>query len=811
MWLPSGAHHPVTWWELAVAFGAAEVFPIHLEIRRETLSVSLVELPLVVGLLLSGPWQVVLGQTAGCLIAWGVIRRQALQKLAFNTTLCLLEASVAIPVYHLLAGTHSAADPHVWLAAYLAVMVESTLSCVGLIAVMTVVTGKPPADIAENFVRSAVVVPAATTAAALTASIALQATTTAVVLFAVLGAVLVAGYTAYNALRNRYAGLDLLYKFTQTTQDAPKDWSGLEDLLREACHLLGAEVAQLVLRLDGAGYRRYSYTGECVTNDSSEHAPLYWPDDAADRGILAPRRTTTTRAAAWLEHIGWGDGMVAPLRRNGAIIGTLAVGNRVDAVSTFDEDHFTLFGTLASHTAMTVENTLLIDQLRYEASHDLLTGLANRAEIDRRLAQSLAVRGVGSKVAVALIDVDRFKEVNDTLGHHAGDELLSWLGGRLVELLPEGSLAGRLGGDEFVVCLPVAGVDDKAAAGEAVEALLRPLWATPFVIHEMKIDMSASVGVAVAPDDGEDPELLLQRADVAMYVAKRRSGHVNVYSAKDDVNTERRLTLAAELRDAIEARQLTVYYQPKVDLSTGFVSGAEALVRWEHPRDGLIAPDEFIPLAEKTGLIVPLTQLVLDRAMEDCRAWETWGLRLNVAVNVSVRNLVDPTLISTITHLLALHELCPERLTIEVTESGVMEDERHNIGILEALAALGVQLAIDDFGTGYSSLAYLRQLPVHEVKIDKSFVMRMLDQGADAAIVRSVIDLARNVGLKVVAEGIENEPTFRALADLGCTTGQGFYIGRPLPLPEFVDGVQRWRAPVSVPSLQPMRLVRAVD
>jgi diguanylate cyclase (GGDEF)-like protein len=418
----------------------------------------------------------------------------------------------------------------------------------------------------------------------------------------------------------------------------------------------------------------------------------------------------------------------------------------------------------------------------HQALHDSLTDLPNRTLFHDRVRQALtSARRDHVPAAVMIMDLDRFKEVNDTLGHASGDELLKQVGLRLSASLRESDTVARLGGDEFGVLLPKV-VDAEAAV--AVARKLRTTLEEPFTIHGLTLQMEASVGIALYPDHGGDVQSLLQRADVAMYVAKEHPAGCEVYTRERDDYSPDRLTLLTELRRAIDRGELLLHYQPKADLRTGEIHGVEALVRWEHPERGMIPPDEFIPAAQKTGVIGPLTMFVLDEALRQCRTWSLQGLELCVAVNLSTRNLLDLHLPEAVGELLARWEVPAGLLELEITESTILADPVRAMQILSRLDEMGVRLSIDDFGTGYSSLAYLKRLPVDELKIDKSFILGMDESENDEVIVRSTIDLGRNLGLRVVAEGVESAQGWSRLAQLGCNVAQGYYLSRPVPAAE---------------------------
>ena len=413
----------------------------------------------------------------------------------------------------------------------------------------------------------------------------------------------------------------------------------------------------------------------------------------------------------------------------------------------------------------------------YRASHDVLTDLPNRSLLQDRLRHDVALaRRDGTTVAVMLLDLDDFKDVNDTLGHHHGDLLLQGIGPRLGGVLRETDTLARLGGDEFAIVAPQLSGQPAAfaLATRVIQALERP-----FLVEELTI--------ACFPDHGDDIEELVQRADVAMYRAKEAKTGYEAYNSGEDNHSRERLALVAQLRHAIDHGELVVHYQPKVSLVDSRVQGAEAHVRWRHPELGLIGPDRFLPLAEHTGLIHPLTAHVLEAAAGQCGAWRGMGIDLRMAVNLSPRSLLDQDLVGTLRRLLGSCDLPPEAIQLEITESAIMADARRAIAVLDELRSMGIGLAIDDFGTGYSSLSQLKQLPVDEIKVDKSFVLNMDEDADDSAIVHSTIELGHNLGLKTTAEGVESEVTRRQLADWGCDFAQGFYFGRPIPAAELTD------------------------
>jgi diguanylate cyclase (GGDEF)-like protein len=421
------------------------------------------------------------------------------------------------------------------------------------------------------------------------------------------------------------------------------------------------------------------------------------------------------------------------------------------------------------------------------AFHDGLTGLPNRVVLRDRLEQALLTGArEGSATALLIIDLDRFKEINDALGHDYGDLLLQALAPRLSGPLRTSDTVARLGGDEFAVLLPrVADLDAALLVAEKLQAAL----VHPFVIEGLSLSIEASIGVAVAPDHATDPGVLLQRADVAMYVAKDAGLGVSAYDRILDGSSPARAAMLGELRRAIEEGQLRLVFQPKRAVASGALEGVEALVRWQHPVHGLLSPEHFLPLAERTGLVHPLTRYVLGAALAECRRWLDVGIELPVAVNLSARSLLDRGFAEEVLQMLDFWRVPGSLLELEVTETAVMADPERARALMAQLATAGVVMAIDDFGTGYSSLASLRTLPVHDLKVDRTFVTDMLRSPNDAFIVRSVIALAHDVGLRVVAEGVEDEDVLQVLRELGCDVAQGYHIGAPVSGDEMRDAV----------------------
>jgi diguanylate cyclase (GGDEF)-like protein len=414
-----------------------------------------------------------------------------------------------------------------------------------------------------------------------------------------------------------------------------------------------------------------------------------------------------------------------------------------------------------------------------DRAHDPLTGLPSRRRFQHRVQEAVSTADAG--FAVVLLDLDRFKEVNDSLGHDAGDALLVEVARRVDGALRTSDMVARIGGDEFGLLL---GAPAGGAGLDSVLNLVREAIEAPIMFHDVPVAISGSMGVAIFPEHGRDAEMLMRHADAAGLAAKRSFVPFAVSDEAESSGDPSRLKLIADLRRGLHGRELVLHYQPKARLASGVVDSVEALVRWNHPERGLVFPDAFIPLAQETGLIRPLTRYVLEEAVSQCRAWRKDGLELAVSVNLSARNLLDVEFPDQVERLLSDAGLPPALLELEITETTMLSDGARTKSALDRLSALGIRISIDDFGTGYSSLAYLRRLPISEIKIDRSFVMNMDGCEDDAVIVRSTIDLGRNLGLSVVAEGVESEGIWTELRRLGCTSAQGYYLTRPVPADE---------------------------
>jgi diguanylate cyclase (GGDEF)-like protein len=509
-----------------------------------------------------------------------------------------------------------------------------------------------------------------------------------------------------------------------------------------------------------------------------------WPAAAVLLGLAAwqkPARAQPVRLEGW-------PVLIVPSLFAASALGVLIV------------DHFQPVSTLAVVLAtctllagivravFTFQEVRSLADSRRQAHTDDLTGLGNRRLLYTELHAALATRRDGDHVALLILDLDRFKEINDALGHHIGDQLLRQIGPRLGDRLGPDDTLVRLGGDEFAVLLRPSRDNDRTVtvAGQFLAAL-----EAPFDLEGIAVHVDASIGIALCPEHATEASALLQRADVAMYQAKSTQSGWRMYAFEPGAGGRGRLQTIEDLRAAIENSQLLLHYQPKVHASDGAIAGVEALVRWRHPEQGLVYPDTFLPLAEQTGLMRALTSTVLRTALAQAADWRQAGLSVSVAVNLSVANLIDTNLPVEVGGLLISFGLPADALELEITESTLMVDPVRSQEVLDALRALGVRIAVDDYGTGYSSLAYLQRLAVDELKLDKSFILPMLEDPGAAAIVRTTIDLAHSLGLSMVAEGVETEAHLRELARLGCDLAQGYHLSRPLPAEDLTPWLER--------------------
>ncbi len=784
----------MSWWVLALIAALSLMTEFKVEFRREAVTFTFSEVLLVLGVFLAAPWSLLLGRLLGETLVFVLKERQPLRKTGLNLASSVAEVTTLLVVHDLLGGGTDVTDPVHWLKALVAV------ACADLVGYAVIYQALrwhgAPITLRSLFGIAVITVPV-NTSFALVIGILLVERPIGTFLLLGVGGFLVLSYRSYTALRQRFESLSLLYDFTRLVSGAQRPDAVLEAMLAQAKNLLRAERAEIwlqdetMLRLSVDDHGRSA--GEVPEMQPGTITNWFLVNSGATVLGTDPKNAPTggrmaeEAGEALLRALIARNCIVAPITESGEVVGLVAVVNRLGDVNSFNDSDRTMFATLANHASVALENGRLIDRLHeeaqlreHEALHDALTGLPNRVLLGDRLRDELiAVAERGQPLAVGLMDLDGFKEVNDTLGHHAGDAVLGEVARRLAYSAESAALVARLGGDEFAIL--VAHTADRIEL-ESLARRIRAELARPFNIDGVRINISGSIGFAIAPDDASDAPTLLQRADVAMYSAKAGHGNgVAFYEAIRDENSPRRLALATDLRAAIADGQLSLVFQPKARLIDDEVIGFEALVRWRHPELGQVFPDEFIPIAERTGIISDLTVWVLRASVAQLAEWRALGHRWSVAVNVAMRNLLDDDFSAIVDELLTRHRCDPASLILEITETSVMTDTARTIEVMQRLSELGVRLSVDDFGTGYSSLSYLQQLPVEELKIDKCFVRDMLNDSSAEAIVRSVLDLAGNLELRVVAEGVEDRQTWERLRQLGCQIAQGYFLSRPMP------------------------------
>jgi diguanylate cyclase (GGDEF)-like protein len=629
-----------------------------------------------------------------------------------------------------------------------------------------------------------------------------------------------AGYRTYAATRHRHQSLTLVHEFVTGGVGAQSLETLAEGLLSRIRRLLRASTVEVMIVDSDSDTVDLppSVIGPALTLAIDEEDSLHVSHHDFDtqdwvvvrtltrqEPLLAGRTTKDPAVRDWLTEHGFRDAMMVALPDSSGIQGTLRVTDRLGETATFTAQDLALLQTLTGHLAVALRGVRLVQKLGYEATHDSLTGLSNRRGLYTE-GQARLEKAPGQRRALLLLDLDKFKEVNDSLGHHAGDQLLVEVGARLGRKVGDGDLLARLGGDEFAVLLEDAGQEEAAAFAMTLRAAL----AEPFTALEERftpgavtLRSSVSVGIALFPNEGPDLSALLRKADIAMYKAKVTGDGHHFYSVADDANGAGRLRTVEELRTALTGDQLVLHYQPKVDLDSGAVHSVEALVRWDHPTRGLLYPDSFLGLVEDSGLMRAMTQLVLKMALDQAADWQKQGRELTIAVNLSASSLVDADLPEQIFAMLAARGVPTRALQLEITEEFLMADRERARNILAQLREGGVQISIDDYGTGYSSLSYLRELPVDELKLDRSFVFPMADDARAAALVASTIALSHSLGLRMVAEGVETEVAYKELARLGCDQAQGFFICRPVPAAELDHWLKNRRAGKDSAHIQP--------
>ena len=790
---PIGPLPALHWLLLAVLFGVAQSVVLNIEVRREARSSSLTELPFVVGLLSVSPGAFMLARVIGGTAAQLLVRRQHRQplKLVFNTVVVATEAVVGLAVFRLVAGAAAAQSPWLWLAAVAAASIANGLGAGAVAALISRLERDGSPRSVARVAFSAVGQAAGLATIGVVITLTLEAGPWAVIPLLAACVIVVVAYRAYARLVERHESLERLFQFTQLVVSHPDTDRVVTDLLEQVCDMLHADEAVIMFFADDASETETEAAlrrGEPLARRPARYltSDVAWMVDRVrndEQAVLVPRGTRELAARHWLERCGLREAVIVPLRGDRGVTAALIVADRLGEARGFDHGDVRLLETVANHASIALRNGELVKRLRHDSMHDALTGLPNRASLEHEVDQLFgSPRAVRHGFALAMLDLDTFKEVNDTLGHHHGDALLREVAARLTSAVGDRGLVSRFGGDEFAMLIPDA-PSDIGAVGFCRDVLNE--LTQPVELDGTAIDLGASIGIARAPLHGESTADLVKRADLAMYAAKQGGRDIAVFDPAHDTSSPARLALVASLRQAVGAAALEVYVQPKADLGTRAITGVEALARWTDPVRGPVPPDEFIPLAERSGLILQLTDVILERAITGCAGWQSEAPGIGVAVNLSARSLRDDNLDEQIGRLLRRYGLPADLLTLEITESSVMADPANTLGLLNRLRRRGIHLSIDDFGTGYSSLSYLRRLPVQEVKIDRSFVHRMDEDPENAAIVQSILQLAKALDLRVVAEGVEEDAEWRLLAELGCDVAQGYLLAHPMPVAEF--------------------------
>jgi diguanylate cyclase (GGDEF)-like protein len=794
---------------IAVAFFVTEQTLVNFEFRHQSYSLTFSGVPLAMGILLLPVDELVAARLVGSLAAllW---QRIAAERVAYNAAAFCFEAAVSATLLHVwlpLGGALSLRT--VGLLLVVVAAVDQLMSMLVLLVIR--LHGGPVgrADVTEVLTQSVELSVVSTLMASVLLILIRQGVVGALLAAAMVITALFV-YRTYAASSRRHQSLAVVHDFVTEGVGAETVEELAATSLARIRHVLRASDVQLRLCEPAPGgpdpdTEKYLLLGLDESNRLTTAHSQVRPDWVQALALHRGEPTLATRGgnapiSSWLKEQNLADAIVVPVRTGTTILGTLSVTGRMGETATFTRDDLTMLQTLTSHFAVAITSARMMEKLSYEATHDALTGLANRAYLSNQIN---ALDPAGPSSAALLLDLDKFKEVNDVLGHDVGDQLLIVVARRLHECLPADAVVARLGGDEFAVLLRGDDPGPATLARRAAERILEPVWfAEALLTPQVSIGIARSATVA--------PNKLLSSADTAMYVAKGRNEPVAVYETSMDAGRAERLALVADLRMALEQapQQFELYYQPKIDLATGVVVSCEALVRWQHPGLGTLAPDRFIPLAETTGLIDQLTMHLVTVALIECAVWQRRGHEVTVAVNLSARNLSNATVIRHIAEAITAAGARPEWLILEITESSVMQNPEEAIAALSRFSRLGVCLSLDDFGTGYSSLSYLQRMPVRELKIDQSFVSTLaggVGSDSDSALFRSIITLGENLNMRVVAEGVETKTQLDAVTTLGCQVGQGYLISHPLDAPTF----QLWLDNYTPPGGRP-HLVKAV-
>lgn len=778
-------HLNIPWLVIAVGFFTLEAAALHIEIRRETHSLSLSGLPLLLGIMSLSPVVLVLARVVGAALALIFVRRSRGLKLVWNLALFAAEAStVALVASFALRGDEIERIGQ-WLILLGAILLAELIGLAAVPLVIMVAEGELRLSLYAQIGRSQVIAIVASTFAVITAA--------ALVHLPGLGPLALVPVAGVAYLLRLHGRLGKEHHDLRQIHDFAEAIGGRDSLD------VGLEQLCAILRLRGAAVAVRSDSGDFIARVRSDDSFLdtaliareHWVRPPLGVSIVEPDSAGALRDV--FDTLGATRGVALSVAEGAGERLYILGFDRLGATDRLAADEVRLFQSMASALGARLSADRLLDQLEAQAQIDMLTGLANRRTLERTLDARL--QDPSRPGAVLILDLDRFKDVNDSLGHHFGDELLRTIAERLTAEIRGSDLAARLGGDEFAVII------DDFAKGEALATRLDHLVARlgrPLDLDGITIDVGVSLGAAQWPADSLTSSELLRLADIAMYEAKRTHHRWVSYETTIDHTSPGRLALTGQLRDAISEEQLMIHLQPQHRGNDLALSGAEALVRWDHPEMGLIPPSQFLPIAEHSALATDLTKNVLHAALDAAGRLVRAGIDIPISVNLTSRDLLDRNLHRTVAEALDRSGVTADHLTFEVTESSLIIDLKAAITTLAELQALGCRTSADDFGTGYASLQYLQQLPLDEVKIDQSFVAGCVANPSDQAIVRSTTHLIHELGLDVVAEGIEDEATLGLVRELGCDQLQGFYFSRPLPLEDFITYATRaMAAPVT--------------
>ncbi len=747
------------WWAFVGLFALTPAMLVHFQLREQSRAITLTQLPVVLGLFLLPAAQLV-GAWVGGMALFLAYRRLTPVKAALNVAALLFEAVVVISVFGMLAPASTSSLPHFWPAAFVASLVGDLVSSAATTTAIALTQRRPRIQEILRPLGFALAANVVVTSLALVAVMAVYEERGSLFLVLAIALLVSWGFRAYARQLQKGADLHRLAEISSGLAPLAARKEDLQPVMEQAAELLVA--GQVELTLNGEAPDEASLRLIRRADGSLEIDQVDAPGAVA---VMSGRAAVLT---------GNLDRIAVPLKVNGEVAGVLAVRDRLGSVRPFNGDDVRLLEMLASRVGAALEQGSLLEQLTNQADYDKLTRLMTLAEITRR-SDELLLRG--TPAVVVLLDVVRLQDVNDSLGHAAGDTVLTVVADRLTEVLPDTALLARTGGDEFGILLPL---DDPAPEPRPLVESLVGQVNQLIEVAGVTVDLRVRAGFAVSPADGHSAPTLLRRAEIALATTHRNSVTVAGYQPHLEVRSARRLRLGTDLRRAIDTDDFDIAFQPLIRTRDSRVVGAEALVRWRHPDLGAIQPNELVPLAEANGLMGPLTDHVLERSIAQSRTWQQAGMPSRVSVNVSARSVHELSLPSRVLDLLAKHRVLPEMLTLEITETVMMDEPERAIVVLERLSSLGVRLSVDDFGTGYSSLAYLRNLPIHEVKLDRAFLANF-DASQDDMLLRAIVDLAHAMSFEVVAEGVENPAILPALVALGVDLVQGHSLGAPMP------------------------------